>query len=236
MSHSPTPEERAALFQKSWTLYDTITAKNYMFHRELYARVGGVLRDRHGRGPYSLLDLGCGNARFLGACLREAPPVSYHGVDLSAPALEEVPHHIPTVCATTLDQRDLLEATENAPGTFDIIFSGFAVHHLDSDAKQRLFHAVAAHLAPGGGFVMVDVAREEAQPRDVYLAEYLALMRTTWTDIPPELLEEACEHVASFDQPETVPTLARMAAEAGLPNARLIERRGAHHLIRFSAE
>ena len=67
-------DDETALFRKSWTLYDAISERNYMFHREIYAHVADLLRQRHQTGPYHLLDLGCGNARFLAPCLHSAPP------------------------------------------------------------------------------------------------------------------------------------------------------------------
>ena len=81
--------DETSLFRQSWTVYDAICHENYMFHRELYACVAEILRLRREQGAYSILDLGCGSARFLSSCLRAAPPLSYTGVDLSAAALEE---------------------------------------------------------------------------------------------------------------------------------------------------
>ncbi|MEK6596639.1 MAG: hypothetical protein AABZ18_09005, partial [Pseudomonadota bacterium] len=39
----------------------------------------------------------------------------------------------------TLTQGDLLEAVEATDKTWDVIFTGFAVHHLMSDDKARFF-------------------------------------------------------------------------------------------------
>ena len=62
-------EDEIAIFRTSWSLYDTITEHNYMSHREIYAIVDGVLGGLRERGPYSILDLGCGSARFLAAAI-----------------------------------------------------------------------------------------------------------------------------------------------------------------------
>jgi len=235
MSLSLTQEDNTALFRKAWTLYDAISEKNYMFHREIYGHVSEVLKQRHALGDYHILDLGCGNARFLAPCLQGAPPASYDGVDLSASALDEAHTYLKGIANTGLHQKDMLKAVEDTDSAFDIIFSGFAVHHLDAEGKQRLFSACAERLAPGGQFILVDVVREDGQTREQYLEGYLNFMRTQWTEVLPEHLDEACAHVAAYDFPETLEDLKQMARQAALSEPHLIGRYGQHYILRFTA-
>ena len=60
-----------------------------MYHQDIYARVEELLRLRNEPGQYRLLDLGCGNARYLAPCLKRFSPTIYEGVDLSEAALAE---------------------------------------------------------------------------------------------------------------------------------------------------
>jgi len=234
MSLSLSQDDNTALFRKAWTLYDTISEKNYMFHREIYAHVTRLLQQRHAQGPYHLLDLGCGNARFLSPCLRVAPPASYDGVDLSAAALDEARTHLNGLANAALHHKDMLQAVEDTDSAFDVIFTGFAVHHLDAAGKQRLFTACAERLAPGGQFILVDVVREEGQTREQYLDGYLNFMRTQWTEVLPEHLDEACAHVAAYDFPETLADLAQMAKHAALSKPQIIGRYQQHCILRFT--
>ena len=229
-------DDQTALFRKSWTLYDAITERNYMFHRELYAQVLEMLRGYHERREYSMLDLGCGNARFMAPCLLEVPPVMYQGVDLSAVALEEARAHLSEMPGVSFQEADLLEAVVRHAGRFDVIFSGFAVHHLDSAAKQRLFYASAMRLRPGGSLMLVDLVREVGQTREAFLEGYLKMMRTRWTEVLPEQLEEACAHVATYDFPETLVELRNMARVAGLTHMELVGKYGQHHVLRFAMD
>jgi SAM-dependent methyltransferase len=119
-------------------------------------------------------------------------------------------------------------------GKLDIIFTGYAVHHLPTASKARLFEACAAALAPGGEMLMVDVARKEGQDRDTYIAAYLGLMRDEWAAVPAAMIEEACAHVAAHDFPETLADLFEMATTAGFSSAELLDHHGPHHLVRFS--
>lgn len=228
-------DDETSLFRKSWTLYDALSEMNYMFHREIYALVATLLKDRHDRGFGSLLDLGCGNARFLAPCLLSAPPDRYEGVDLSLAALDEARGYLKGLSEFTLHHADMLEAVEARQDLHDVIFTSYAVHHLSIEAKQRLFHACARLLKPGGFFLMVDVVREEGQSREAYLEGYLGTMRTQWTEVQPAHLDEACAHVAAFDFPETLSDLTRMAKEAGLSHTRLLQRHAQHHVLAFSA-
>ena len=227
--------EEVALFRSHWSVYDAITENNYMFHREIYALVGGELAVRHPHGGAAILDLGCGNARFLAPYLRAAAPRRYVGVDLSAAALEEARGYLEGLSGVELQLNDMLQTAQTIAEKFDFIFSGFAVHHLASTGKQALFQACAQRLAAGGGFLLVDVIREEAQTREQCLEGYLQMMRSSWTNVPPELLEQACGHVATHDFPETLSELIRMGQSAGFRSGRLVERFGQHAVIAFDA-
>ncbi len=226
-------DDHTTLFRQSWSLYDAIAAENYMFHRELYARVAELLKKRSEKGPYSILDLGCGNARFLAPCLLSAPPESYTGVDLSGVALEEAADYLKGVPRVSLRNQDMLEAVADVEATYELIFTGYAVHHLPSGAKAQLFHSAAGRLAPGGEIIMVDVLREEGQSREAYLREYIGIMSNDWTAVKREHVEEACAHVAAHDFPETFSGLVQMAEAAGLRKIQLLDRHTHHHLMLF---
>lgn len=85
-----------------------------MFHQEIYAGVGRLLSLREDAGRYCLLDLGCGNARYLALYLRQSPPALYEGVDLSEAALIEACGYLADLpgSTVTLTHGDLLEAVK----------------------------------------------------------------------------------------------------------------------------
>jgi SAM-dependent methyltransferase len=230
--------ESAAIFTRSWSLYDLLTEHNYMFHRQIYAGLEEVLALRAAsscRSPYRLLDLGCGNARFLAPCLKRTPPASYQGVDLSAPALAEARENLAGLPGeVVLVQGDLLEAVDSTTERWDILFTGFALHHLMTEQKARFFRAAGRCLTETGWLILVDVIREENQDRETYLEGYLRFMREEWTAVPREQLEEACAHVQDHDYPEPLSTLQEMAREAGLPHMQLIGRHAQHHALLFA--
>lgn len=229
---SPDP---TTIFTRSWSLYDLLTEYNYMYHREIYAEVEDLLRLRSDHGQYHLLDLGCGNARYLAPCLRRVPPATYEGVDLSEAALAEARGYLAELPGqVTLTLGDLLQAVESTGKTWDVLFTGFAIHHLLPDDKERFFRAAGRCLSDKGWLILVDVLREENQSRESYLDGYLKFMRETWTQVPRDQLEEACAHVRDHDYPECLSTLREMAGEGGLSATRLISQHAQHHTLLFS--
>ena len=227
-----TSSESADLFARSWSLYDHITEHNYMFHQEIYDELAELLKQRLDAGQYRMLDLGCGNARYLVPALLKAMPAHYQGVDLSQVALDEAAGYLAELPSVTLTHGDLLQEVESTSDTWDVIFTGYALHHLPAEDKARFFQAAARCLSPGGWLVMVDVVRQEEQSREHYLEGYLKFMRETWVKVPPEQLDEACAHVESYDFPESRSTLNEMAQASGLNHSRLISQYVQHHTLR----
>jgi SAM-dependent methyltransferase len=227
--------ESAGFFSRSWSLYDQITEHDYMFHREIFANIADLLKLRKDHNQYRMLDLGCGNVRFLAPCLKQFTPSHYEGVDLSEAALEEARGYLAEMsCPAILTHGDLLEAVEATEKKWDVIFSGFAVHHLTSELKARFFDAVSRCLSDSGWLIMVDVVRQENQSREDYLQDYLRLMREHWTRIPPDQLETACAHVEAYDYPEYLSTLKEMAKSSGLISSLVISQYGQHYAVLFS--
>ena len=227
--------DSTAIFTRSWSLYDLITEFNYMSHQEIYAGVEELLRLRANQGHYRLLDLGCGNARYLAPCLQRLPPAIYQGVDLSEAALTEARDYLTGLPGQViLTHGDLLEAVESTDQTWDVLFTGFAIHHLMPEEKARFFRAAGRCLSANGWLILVDVVREENQSRESYLDGYLQFMREQWSKVPPDQLEEACAHVHDYDYPECLSTLQEMARAAGLNSTRLISRYTQHHTLLLS--
>ncbi len=127
------------------------------------------------------------------------------------------------------------EAVESTEKTWDVIFTGFAIHHLMPEEKARFFHAAGRCLSEKGWLVMVDVVREENQDRESYLDGYLRFMREKWT-------AGATGSVGGSLCTCPGPRLPRMPLqpcrtwpeEAGLNSTRLISRHAQHHTLLFS--
>jgi SAM-dependent methyltransferase len=116
-----------------------------------------VLREVLPPAPTSALDLGCGDGRLAALVLDERPAIArIVAVDVSPPMLAAARDR----CAgePRVDVREWDLRNPIAPlGPFDVIVSGFAVHHLGHERKQALFTEVAQQLRPGGVFSNLEV-------------------------------------------------------------------------------
>jgi len=211
------PIQDNSIFTDSWWIYGQVLDGDYMHHRALYGDLGSFLAERFARKGISVLDLGCGEARHLIEALRGRQVTRYLGVDLSPVSLAAAAENLTALGSahTGLIEADLLDAvSEEGPG-FDLVFSGFAIHHLTFEQKREFFLKAAGQLADGGGLVIMDVARETDEDRATYLDRYCAWVTSSWTALPATSRQVVCEHVRARDFPEHPATLAEMARAAG---------------------
>jgi len=138
----------------------------------LEARQAGerMMTDVMPAAPRRALDLGCGDGRLAALVLTERPGVEeVVAVDCSPPMVERARERFAgerRVEVRTWDLRDAI-----APlGTFDLVVSGFAIHHLEDARKQALFEEVATQLTPAGAFVNLEVVASATPQRH---AEFL---------------------------------------------------------------
>ncbi len=133
--------------------------------------VGGPLLDylaermppRAGRA----VDLGCGGGQHAELFAGHYDEVL--GVDVSAPMLD-LARTRRAHSNVRYEQRDLLEVTPAADGTFDLVFSAYALHHV-ADLEQALLR-IRALTRPGGQVILVDNADPRRQvPRRWFKAE-----------------------------------------------------------------
>jgi SAM-dependent methyltransferase len=81
------------------------------------------------------LDLGCGDGRLVRLVLEHRPDVDeVVGVDNSPPMLEAVRANVAGDARVTVVDADLREPLGDW-GRFDLVTTGFAVHHLPDEAE-----------------------------------------------------------------------------------------------------
>jgi putative AdoMet-dependent methyltransferase len=69
---------------------------------------------------------------------------------------------------------DILEVFSSEIGRFDAVISTYAIHHLTSNEKHRLFQCLTTVLVPGGRAVFGDLMLQNAEERAIKIREYLA--------------------------------------------------------------
>jgi SAM-dependent methyltransferase len=138
--------------------------------RDYLGRADSILHRREGestllefipRTPRRILDLGTGDGRLLaivkseltaGKAVRDGhPEVEAVAVDFSAAMLEAAGKRFAGDSSVTIVP-DNLDHPLPALGTFDIVVSSFAIHHLVHERKRELYAEIHALLNPGGVF------------------------------------------------------------------------------------
>ena len=99
-----------------------------------------------------VLELGTGTGETALRVRGGQPDARWIGIDASEAMLARARERLPDA-----DLRLQRLEDELPEGTFDLVVSALAVHHLDGAGKRALFARVARVLRPGGLFVLGDV-------------------------------------------------------------------------------
>lgn len=102
-------------------------------------------------GTGRVLDLGTGDGYLLAQVLDRFPESKGVGLDFSATMLEASWARFGDDSRVRLVEHDLSRPLPEM-GSFDLVVSGFAIHHLDDERKRALYGEVLAVLEPGGAF------------------------------------------------------------------------------------
>ena len=119
------------------------------------------LIEARGRQIESFLDLGCGDGVLAAAIFEQYPQARGTLLDFSEPMLEaaqqRLGHHKGQLRFVSADfgiknwPRDLDEV---AP--FDVVVSGYSIHHQPDDRKQRIYGQIYGLLKSGGLFLNIE--------------------------------------------------------------------------------
>lgn len=121
------------------------------------------------------LDLGCGDGILSAALLRRYPAAQAVLADVSEQMLAIARCKLLDDAARlTLLNLNLgsgaWQAAVAPHGPFDVVVSGYAIHHLHDRDKQRVYRAIYDLLAPGGMFINIEyVAAATAWGQDVFM-------------------------------------------------------------------
>ena len=119
-----------------------------------------------------VLDLGTGGGRLLGLLSRHRPGIRGVGLDFSEPMLRAARERFDDDPRVELVEHDLSEPLPGeALGSFDVVVSSFAIHHLEHERKRSLYGEVFGLLEPGGVFANLEhVASPSRRAHEAFFA------------------------------------------------------------------
>jgi SAM-dependent methyltransferase len=227
-------ESSAVRFFHVWDTYAKVVAANYMFHREIGDALKATLRARFADRPFTILDLGCGDAATFAPLLADFAPKRYRGADLSEAALALAARNLSGLaCPVELVQAELMSELAAAEPV-DVIYVSFALHHLTTPRKAEFFKLAAQKLTPGGALLLADVVREEGQSLAAYHAAYCEWLRESMATLEASEKDAICEHLVNNDLPEPYSLLRAQAEAAGLHMLPVAEPQKWHRLMPFA--
>lgn len=206
------------MFRRSWSVYDRIVASNLMRHREMEA----LLREEFSQQakPFSLLDLGCGDASMVAWALAGTQIRDYTGVELVEATTRLADENLRSVVPhRSFIVGNLIDAVRPGDGgPYDLVLASYSLHHLSLVEKAAFFRDVRDRLAAGGKFILIDLLTRPDEGRQPFLARTHCYADQLTAYVTPAEREEVRAHVDANDWPEDEATLTRLGREAGFTN------------------
>jgi len=165
--------------------------------------------------PIRILDIGAGYGAVAASVLERFPNATAVGLDISEPMMDEgrkrmarfgnrFSYHVGDFADGGLPS--------DLPGRFDAAVASASIHHLPSEAKQRLYKELFAKLNPGGCFFNVD----SVTPADEDTKEWYTSRRRVDQERGVEAARQNPAHgVQTHHHIETVPAQMAMTRAAG---------------------
>ncbi len=201
------------IFNEQWQCYRWLVDNNIMGHQQLMRLATRKLRQHFGHQAVHLLDLGCGDASLAAEMTRELSLTSYTAVDLAESVLAMAKQNMrqPGVDAEFFLSDIFAPLPVN--GSYNLIFSSFAIHHGSLTEKQALFSELRNKAEPDTLFVLIDAIRLDHQSRDQYIEKVgqyfrsIPALQSDWQNI-------VLDHVSQCDFPESIAQLCEIGEQA----------------------
>ena len=209
-------DEAMRAFREEWAAYRKLVENDYLSHRLVRDLLHRQLKEATPR-PFRFLDLACGDATMTVAALGGTAVSEYHGIDLSAPALDMARNTVAALpCKVRLEQQDFVAAIRQQSEPADVVYIGLSLHHLQTPAAKREFmRSVRATLGVGGLFLIFEPACLEGETRAKYLERYEAVVYSKWNALSPLEKDNVWTHIRTFDFPEMPSIWLQLGKEAG---------------------
>ena len=151
------PDDNAlrSAFENAAPGYDALRRQLIPHFDAFYGTALDLLEEAVGADEFRCVDLGVGTGLLSEMILSRFPLAQVEGVDFAPKMLDAARERLAMYGA-----RMRLSAADyaSAPlaGPFDAVVSALSIHHLEDQAKRRLFRRIHDALRPGGIFINAD--------------------------------------------------------------------------------
>jgi len=141
---------------------------------------------------------------------------AYTGVDFSAPALALAANKVAALgCPRTLHEADFAAFLSGNEESFDVIYLGLSLHHLEQSAKRATMKHLRCATAPGGTFYLFEPILQDGESREGYVKRWVAAMNGPYDSFPTAAREALRDHVTESERPESATDYQSFARDAG---------------------
>lgn len=218
----PTPQaDSVTVFQEEWQVYRKVVDNNYLFHREAYAVLRNLLLEEM-TAPFRFLDIACGDASATVGALAGTRVASYHGIDLSEPALALARSALAALpCPSELTRQDFVAALRERTVSADVAWIGLSLHHLRRAEKLDLMSDARLAVGKTGKLIVYENASPGPETRDAWMKRW-DRQRPDWRAFSDSEWASIRDHVHANDHPEAHATWLALGKEAGFGRARCL--------------
>jgi ubiquinone/menaquinone biosynthesis C-methylase UbiE len=213
--------EAVHAFFSQWDIYRLCIEHNTLHHRE----VGEILRREllTRTEPFTFLDLACGDADLTAAALSGTKVSSYTGVDFSSPAIALAAEKTATLHhPRRFHEQDFTHFLSDNNETFDVIYLGLSLHHLETATKREMMQHLRRATAKGGSFYLFEPILHDGESREGYVERWAEAMDGPYDPFPPAARTALRDHVRASERPESVEEYLASAQAAGFSHGEIL--------------
>ena len=163
--------------------------------------------------PIRALDLGAGTGVLAHGILERYPNAHLTILDLAPNMISVARARLEQYTNRTEYREGDFSAVDIGCG-YDLVMAGLSIHHLDTSAKEKLFHTVFRSLQPGGMFLIRDMILGDTPDLD---SRYLRFWRTYLRE-HTQNDKEVYQQFLLVDRPSTIGDQLQWMKDAGFIN------------------
>lgn len=222
------------IFIRNWEIYQKVIKQNYMKHKELGKASQKHLQDYSQYTPIRMLDIGCGDAKQISEQIKPLNLVAYTGFDLSEQATQIAFKNFAVFDIKAEFQIGRMEELiKTDQGTYNVIYSSFAIHHLTDDKKAEIIQDCYAKLDKRGLFILIDIKRQPKQSIEEYKKSYAQWISEDWHALNEDEKDAIIDHLNSCDIPVETKSYVEYAQYAGFNLLEEVNVDSRHALLAF---